>query len=105
MKSKRIWTFEEWKTAMEKACCSEWYKQDKHGECYYTYPEGSFEKENAWQFSFDESCQAMWDLPYSKELLLETIKIGCGNRMESVRYSSFLCVWLESKDKTLNSFV
>lgn len=110
MDSKKEWTFEEWRQAMEKTCCSDWMKQDRHGVCFggfWRYPEGSYEKENAYNLSFEDNCMGMFELPFSKELLLETIEIGCCNRLESVRYSNFLCVWLQRKraaiDKAKNN--
>lgn len=102
--SKKVWTKEEWRNAMTDTCCTDWYKQDKHGECYggyWKYPHDSEEYKNAWDLSFNESCEAMWELPFSKDLLLETIQIGCSNRQESVRYSNFICVWLERKREAI----
>jgi len=38
-----------------------------------------------------------YNLPYSKELLLETISIGCSRRTESVRFSNFFCEYIARK--------
>jgi hypothetical protein len=37
----------------------------------------------------------IWNLPYPKEVVLKTIELDCGNRMEYVSYSNFLCEWLK----------
>lgn len=34
---------------------------------------------------------------FNCDALLLTIRIGCNNRLESVRYSNFLCTWVERK--------
>jgi hypothetical protein len=86
--------------AMRSECCTDWHKQDIHGECYggpWNAPEGSPERENAWELCMEQATAAMFRLPFSKDVLLRTIKIGCNNRLESVRYSNFLCVWIERK--------
>ena len=81
-------------------CCTDWCKMDRHGECY-----GGFwitDKENAWELSQKDNFKGLYELPYPHDLIFETIRIGCGNRMESVRYSNFLCHWVEQKMKQLN---
>ena len=78
--------------------CSDWGKMDRHGSCFggfWEYPEGSNEKENAFRLSWEDNFQGLWELPYPKELIKETVDIGCGNRHESVRYSNFLCEWVK----------
>ena len=85
-------------------CCSDWYKQDRHGNCFggfWEYPEGSYQHENARQLSYDDNMKGLLELPYPREFILETIHIGCNNRQESVRYSNFLCEWMERKIKQL----
>jgi hypothetical protein len=96
----KSWTFDDFKEAMEHVCCSDWYKMDAHGEPYggfWQFPEGSFERKNAWKLSWEENCKAMYALPFSKDALLKTVQVGCASRLESVRYSNFLCTWVERK--------
>jgi len=80
--------------------CSDWAKMDEHGECYGGYwkcPEDSEERKNAYDLTHSKNGECLWNLPYPKHFILNTIKIGCGNRMESVRYSNFLCEWMRIK--------
>lgn len=56
-----------------------------------------------WDETFEANCKAMWNLPFPKELLLQTIDIGCHNGRESVRDSNFLCVWLSRKREALEA--
>lgn len=84
--------------------CTEWYKMDRHGECYggfWQYPEGSYERENAWKLSGDDNCQALCDLPYPKKFILHTIKIGCAMRTECVPFTVYLCEWMKRKMEQL----
>lgn len=93
--------FEDWRLNMKATACTDWNKQDENGNSFggpWKYPEGSYEKMNAWDLSFDKSCQLMFDLPFSKEALLHTIKFGCSDRNESVKYSNFLCIWVLRKE-------
>lgn len=102
----KLWTYEEFEKEMRNNCCTDWYKQDIHGECYggyWKYPKESEEYKNAWELSFKSACKSMWELPYPKEMLIYTIKLGCSNRMESVRYSNFLCEWVIRKEKAIIS--
>ena len=81
-------------------CCGDWYKQDRHGKClggFWQYPEGSYARENAYALSGEDNFKGLCELPYPRELIKETIRIGCSNRMESVRYSNFICEWIKRK--------
>jgi len=110
---KKIWeeekctTYEEFKAEFTQIACTDWYKQDRHGECFggfWKYPEGSPEKENAFQLSFDDNCLGLFELPYPKAAILYTVTLGCSNRMESVRYSNFICEWFTRKTKQLAEY-
>lgn len=90
-------TYEEFSDQFDEIACTEWYKMDKYGECYggfWTYPKNSYEYEHAWELSGEENCKALYELPYPKKFILETIKIGCSSRQESVPYSNKLCEWM-----------
>jgi hypothetical protein len=80
--------------------CTDWNKKDAHGESFggfWKYPEGSPEKEKAYDLTRDANGRALWRLPFPKRFLIKSIDIGCETRMESVRYSNFLGVWMERK--------
>ena len=94
--------FMEW---LNDNCCSDWYKQDRHGECFggfWKYPEGSEERENASTLSGEDNFKGLCELPFSREIIKKTIQYGCSNRFESVRYSNFMCEWITRKEKLLN---
>jgi len=100
--------FNDFKQQMRDVCCSDWNKMDEHGESfggYWRFSEGSPEKTNAFEMSFEKNCECMYKLNKSKEFLFETIRIGCRNRMESVRYSNFLIVFMEGKIKAMKQMI
>ena len=91
---------EEFKEWFDEHPCSEWYKFDPNGDHYegfYKYPEGSYERENAWKLTFEQNFKALCELPYPRELIKETIMYGCRNGHECVRYSNFICEWIKRK--------
>ena len=95
----KIYSREEFFEKCSDECCTDWAKMDRHGECY-----GGFwltDKENAWDLSRQDNFQGLYELPFPHELIFRTIDIGCSNRMESVRYSNFLCWWVECKMKQI----
>lgn len=100
-------TKEEFLEQYEDKACSDWSKMDEHGTSYggfWWFPEGSYEYENAYKLSREKSGLCLWSLPYPKRFLLETIDIGCLNRMESVRYSNFVCEWMKRKIEQMNIY-
>jgi len=87
--------FKEW---LEEHCCSDWSKQDRHGECYggfWRYPDGSYEKENAYMLSREDNIEGMLELPFPRSILKWSVIQGCNSRNESVRYSNFIGTWFE----------
>ena len=99
-KRNRIYTFEEFYQEYDELACSDWSKQDREGECYggfYKYPEDSYERIHAYDLSRADNGKGLWELPYPKEVVMETVELGCYNRMESVNYSNFLCEWVKRK--------
>jgi len=91
-----------------KIACADWSKMQPDGTSFggfYDYPEGSHERENAHMLTRNQNCEALWDLPYPKKFILETIKIGCSWRRESVRRSNFMCEWMKRKINQLNSSI
>ena len=91
---------EEFTERFEKNACSDWNKQDKYGESYVGYwnsSEDSYLFKNAYNLTREDNLKSLLELPYPREFILETITIGCNNRLESVRYSNFLCEWMKRK--------
>jgi hypothetical protein len=85
--------------------CSDWNKMDKYGECfggYWKYPEGSPERENAWELSYTENIKCVYDLPYPKAVIARSIQDGCNSRSESVPMSNYYCEWVKRKMAQIN---
>lgn len=104
--SDKVWTKAEWYEAMADACCTDWHKMDEHGQSYegaWSAPEGTYAQRHAWDVCFARSRRAMWKLPFAKEALLQTIHWGCINRVESVRYSNFVCTWAQRKQAAVQT--
>jgi hypothetical protein len=99
-----------WETFYDKfddIACSDWSKQDRHGTCYggfWKYPEESYEYENAYSLSRKDNAKGLFELPFSREFLLETIRVGCNNRQESVKYSNLLGVYMNRKRKLMKLY-
>lgn len=105
-KSNKQYTYDEFTDIYDDTACSDWAKMDAHGGSFggfWDYPEGTKEKENAWSLTREANGLALWNLPYPKEVVLKTIEFGCNSRMESVRYSNFMCEWLKRKMVQLDS--
>ena len=103
--SEEEWTDEYFRKVFLSEACSDWCKMDDHGDYFQGFwrcPEGSIEKENAYELTRLHNLDQLCLLPFPNRLKWETIRIGCGNRMESVRYTNFMCVWLERKMKQMN---
>ncbi|HMP28435.1 MAG TPA: hypothetical protein PKD85_02475 [Saprospiraceae bacterium] len=93
-------TKEEFDKWLEKNLCSDWAKMDRKGKPYggfWKYPEGSYEKENAYHLSYKDNILALHQLPYSRSIIIKTIERGCSNRNECVLYSNFMCEWVKRK--------
>ena len=98
-KNSKVYCREDFFEKCSNTCCSDWAKQDRNGECF-----GGFwitDKENAWELTRQDNFEGLYMLPFPHDLIFRTIDIGCGNRMESVRYSNFLCYWIEQKMKQI----
>jgi len=89
-----------------KKACTEWSKMDEHGnhyQGYYLYPEGSYERENAYSLTRKANGLALWKLPYPKKVILKSIDYGCGSHKESVRFSNYICEWIKRKMEQMNT--
>lgn len=98
-------TYDEFNDIFQNTACTEWSKQDENGESYVGFwkaEEGSYEKTNAWNLTRDKNCKALYNLPYPKYLLIESIKFGCSKRLECVRFSNFFCEWVKRKIEIMN---
>ena len=89
-------------SSYKKKTCTGWGKVDKNGDYYvgyYNYPEGSYERNNAYFLTRKANGLALWDLPYPKKVVLKTIRYGCATSVgkESPRYCNFLCEWVKRK--------
>lgn len=87
------------------AVCSDWGKMDECGNCFggfYDYPEGSMERDNAFNLTYNRNGRALFKLPFNKRFLIETIHMGCSTRKECVRYSNFIGEWIRRKQDLIN---
>ena len=78
--------------------CSDWCKQDRQGNCYggfWEYPEGSYERENAYTLSHEDSFEGLWELSYPKKMIITIVPLLCNIRTESVRDVNFYCEWVK----------
>jgi len=92
--------FKTFEAHCEDQMCSDWCKQDEHGNCfggYWKFPDGSYEKAQAFSMCQRKSILELFKLPYPAKVIFKTIEIGCNNRQESVRYTNLLCEWVLRK--------
>lgn len=85
--------------------CTDWSKKDPNGDSfggYWKYPEDLFEWNHASRLTMEKNVRELYKLPWPTQILLETIEMGCDNRLESVRYSNFICEWICRKYRQLN---
>lgn len=91
-------TQEEFTKWLKANLCTDWHKMDTEGESYggfWRYPEGSDERENAWDLSYAANTKALLDLPYPYRLIKTSITYGCNTRRESVKFSREVCEWFD----------
>lgn len=87
--------FKKW---LNKHLCTDWCKQDRDGEPYggfWKYDKGTYEYDNAYILSKKDNIKGLMKLLYPRNFIKWTINLGCRNRMESVRYTNFWCVWID----------
>jgi hypothetical protein len=102
--STKEYNWDEFLEKIRKVACADWYKMDEHGESFggfWKYPENSYERSNASILQFEHNCKCLFELPYSHDFIFETIKFGCGNRRESVRYTNILGVFMDRKREAI----
>lgn len=89
-----------YKTFMKKTpFCTDWYKMDENGQSYggFYMSTNEEEKKNAWNLTFQHNTKMLYKLPFHTKFLCKTIYMGCDNRMECVRFSNAIGVWVERK--------
>lgn len=93
-------TWEEFKNEYEKTACSDWGRIDENGNSFGGYWAQSKEELNGkypYDLTREENAKLLFQLPYKKKLLIWTIRMGCPSRQECVRFSNFLCYWIDQK--------
>lgn len=101
-KNSKVYSREEFFDKCSNTCCTEWCKMDRNGEYYSGF--WITDKENAWNLFQQDNFQGLYELPFPHDLIFRTVDIGCGNIMESVRYSNFLCYWVATSSNPSFSF-
>jgi hypothetical protein len=100
-------SFEDFYEDFSDRACTEWSKMDDNRESYVGHWQADHDSEeykNAWYLTRKDNAKALYGLPYSKDFLLETVDIGCSSRLESVRYSNFICVWMARKLELMSGY-
>lgn len=90
-------TDEAFYTKLDRECCSDWSKMDEFGDSFggfYRYPEGSYERENAYDLSRKTNLKKLCALPYPRRAVLYAIDLTCHQRSESVRMTVNLCEFI-----------
>ena len=75
-------------------------KMDNDGEYYkgyWSYPDGSDEKENAYALSVEANANALWKLPYSHSLILKTVEHSINHLQYSVKFCELMCEYIKRK--------
>lgn len=70
-------------------------RNGNHFVGFWKFPEGSYERINAWFLTHDDNFKALLALPYPKEVIKFAMTKGCDNGMECVRCINFICEWLK----------
>lgn len=89
-------TPENFREYLDHNLCTDWNKMDMEGESfggYWQYPEGTYEREHAYELCGKENKEALFALPYPYALIMWTIKFGCSSRLKSVKFSRTVCKW------------
>lgn len=95
-----IVSLDEFMEMYDNTACTDWDKMDSDGESFrgfWDYPIDSDVFKNAPSLTRKANGEMLYDLPFPKRFLIETIKLGCNSRIESVRFSNFVGVWMERK--------
>jgi hypothetical protein len=82
--------------------CTDWHKMDEDGVPFggfYKFPEGSYERENAFRLQFEANKKAILSLPFPYLLIKWTVDHGCSYRCESVKFSRTACQWVDARIK------
>lgn len=96
-KEDKQYSFDEFYEKCDELACTEWNKMNRKGK-YFTENCNEVHK---WDSNRKDNFLALWELPYPKEVILETITIGCRNLRECVCYSNFICEWIKRKMEQL----
>lgn len=96
--SSKNYTWEEFYKIYDEKACSEWNEIDENGNSIYSDIFGY------WDTTRKRNGELLYNLPYSKDFILKTIDIGCNTLNESVRFSNFLCIFMERKIKALETY-
>lgn len=98
-------TYEEFKDKIN--VCSDWGKMDEHGNSFggfWLSPKGTPQYENAYTLSLKANLKALYDLPFPKKLLIQTVSMGCSMRRESVRDSNFYMILFQRQVEQYKNF-
>jgi hypothetical protein len=102
------WIDDEFERMFHREACADWGKMGQDGSSFdnqfWNASKDSDEYLNAYIYTMHDNLQALLKLPYPRRVLLQTIKIGCKRRRESVRYSNMMCHYMEQKMKLIHQY-
>lgn len=105
---KIVMTFDEFFKKYDSTVCSDWAKMDRNGNYYggyWLFPEDSPERRDAYSLSYKDNAQALFELPYPKNFILLTTRIGCLFHRESVKFTNSFCEYMKKRVKQNYNYI
>jgi hypothetical protein len=103
----RYMSFDEFSNQLQDVTCTEWNKQNPHGESYadfYSMPKGHYQEVHAWDLTYARNRSCLWRLPYPRAMVIKMVKFACRLRMDCVAHVDSLCMVVMKKMASLDRF-
>jgi hypothetical protein len=126
MASTRQWTFDEWTRDMQHTLCVDWRKEGRRWDAWRQEEDlldavfdqakedrktpDEIDKEvqddkkkhdECWEMSFQDACEELYDLPFSKDLVKAIAQQCCAHGQHSVSDVALMCLWIQLKQNRL----
>lgn len=92
-----IKSFDDFNKHFTTVACTDWSKITRDGESFggpFKAPEGSKERNNAYQICREDNAKALWDTDYNPIALLYCVEYLCDFRCDEVAHVRDLCKWV-----------
>ena len=107
LKIEKLWdenkqyTKEDFMTRFEEEACTEWNKVTREGVHFEGFYK-THDHDEAWRLTYEDNVEAMWELPYPKDVIFAAMKYGCRHFIggENVRFCNNFCVWIKRTHKS-----